>query len=340
MAWVTSRPLIVGAPDDTGPDGPVTTTCAPMVRGASEKVSTTELGRCVTVVPSAGLVRSSTSWAKAAEGTMTSSPRASSAEARRRMLFRLRRARNALDGPPEAAEAVPVEQPGLGAGPLERREVGERVGARERVRRGGARQPQGLQRLSLGAHDVRVERVHRDVGREVARPVGHRGGQLTAGVCRERPTGGTRPRRVAVVHGDERARGDARDEVGPRLVTGATDLDAVARPGGGPVGVGPETVRSGEPGPEGLLAGRGVDEDLAGGAVGVDLGHGARDDVEPLVRDDEGVAQVGELGREARAAGGAEPLDLLVETLWTVDDINGKDTDPGARQRGEGLDEM
>src|SRR6478735_8628235 len=152
MAWETSRPLIVGAPDDTGPDGPVTTTCAPIVRGASEKVSTTDPGRCVTVVPSAGFVRSSTSWAKAADGTTKSSPRASSAEATRRMVFRLRRAPNALHRPPEAAEAVPVEQPRLGAGPLERGEVGERVGARERVRRGGAGQPQGLKRLSLGAH--------------------------------------------------------------------------------------------------------------------------------------------------------------------------------------------
>ena len=107
---------------------------------------------------------------------MTSSPRASSAEARRRMVFRLRRARTRLTAHQKPPKPVPVEQPRLGAGPLERREVGERVGARERVRRGGAGQPEGLQRLSLGAHDVRVEGVHRDVGREVARAVGHRRG--------------------------------------------------------------------------------------------------------------------------------------------------------------------
>src|SRR4051794_36871903 len=154
MAWVTSRPFRVGTPDETSPDGPLTTTCVPRATGSSAKVSVTAPGSRVTVVPSAGLVRSSTSWANAAVGAATRSPRAISAEARRRIRPRLRRAPDAVHRPPEAPVAVPVQQPPPGARPLEGGERAERVGGRERVRRSGAGQPERLQPLPLGAHLV------------------------------------------------------------------------------------------------------------------------------------------------------------------------------------------
>ena len=128
------------------------------------------------------------------------------------------------------------------------------------------------------------------------------------------PPGGRVVADVAVVHGDERAGLDARDEVGPGLVAGEADLEAVTGRRSWASGPAPSVGRrpqSGSPSDSSPVVGS--TSTSRSDAVGVDLGDGARHDVEPLVGDDEGVVQAGQLGRQGRATRGAEPLDPVVE---------------------------
>jgi hypothetical protein len=114
---------------------------------------------------------------------------------------------------------------------------------------------------------------------------------------------------VPVVDGQQDAGAHPGDQLTPRQVAGQPDLDPFpdGQPGDRPVPPAPGQLVVGGRTAGRLLAGRRVHEHQGEPARRDDLGHRARHHVEPLVRDDQHVVEVGQPGGQRGATGGAQP---------------------------------
>jgi hypothetical protein len=139
---------------------------------------------------------------------------------------------------------------------------------------------------------------------------------------------------VAVVDGQHRPAADPRDQVAPRGIPGRPDLDPC--PDGQvvhrPVLRAPRDLLVRRHLAELLLTRHRVDDHHRHLPRRHPLGHGARHDVEPLVRHDEHVGQAVELGWQRTAARRPKPRHGIRDAVGPAHDV-----DPGESQVGSGF---
>src|SRR5665647_780785 len=178
-----------------------------------------------------------------------------------------------------------------------------------------AADPQRPQRSSLINELVVSEGVHGDVRGQVTGPIGNWQYLAPLSEARQSARCRTGVDGVPVVDRDRETGSDPGHEVVPRDIACLSDLDAVSglQMISWPESLAPQAIGACHQIAESFVTGRGVDEDLAELAAGVQLGNWARHDIEPFVGEDQGVGQAVELVRKLLPAGGLKPADGFVE---------------------------